>query len=587
MFCPQCGKECKEGYVFCLSCGSRLVTDPTNQNTENNLYSQDFESSDNAPLNSNMPFDPTSQSAMSLNTAEQGVMSFDSADIINNKNSSSVVKRGIIIAVVALLTALLGIFAFMFIRNKVERDYLTNNPSKYVFSSYQTYFDNTNQDDNDLFAVLKNCQEQGSIKFSTKNINNTNTSADVILSYNHPDKKYYFKMNGENIPAEDKTENALAEFYTDINRIDFDFDINGKQGKYYIESGKIREQASNSIFSPDNDNVLNIDKEQFDQFITQFENFYRNFSSNNSKTKESTELYEKLLKKIEQDCKVTIEDGTTTVNGKDVSVDIITYTLDYNAIIAILNDLKSEFVNYYSNSNDTLVDNNSMIDSINNAFDNTISFLTDSDEAKSIIIKAKNYTRKDNKEIAKLEIQFNANESTAMNFSLEFSHDPYMNIKFTVSSGVLSYSVMLYKEINGGVVSYVLSADTGSNSSSKGLEIARVDYDDNNNKLTFTVGGQSYSCNADVSDNKITLNFGGDDTIAVNIEISSEPQMNTINADKNLFDISINEFEEYLDLLQYAGSYPDNNNLNDYYEENYEDYNEDYNYSDIMYRKTV
>ncbi len=572
MLCPQCGKECGEGYKFCLSCGCRLDESIVNRNTDNNLYSQNFQG---VSYNDFIPQIPS-----------------DSSVAVKSKGASGA-KKGIIIGVIALLVALLGVAAFFFIRNRMERDYLVNNPTKYVFSSYQTFFNNSNSDENDLFAILKDLENQGSVKFTAEQKGNGGNdgqqiSSDVQFSYNIPENKYYFMMSGKNAPSQfsNPVGDTLFEIYTDINRIDMNFDVNGKQGKYYIDSGKIREQAGNSIFSPNRDNVLNIDQEQFNDFLTQFENIYHKLSSNNDSNNEINEFYDNLLKKIEQDCKVTVEEGATTVNGNSVSVDIVTYTFGYDSILAVLKDVKEEIVTYLTNNEDKIENSDEYIKNVEEYFDNLISEFTGSSEAKSVMIVVKNYMRKDNKEIAKLEFGLNntssSSQSSNMQLTLEFSRDPYMNINFTVSNGMFSVGASLHKEVSGDVTSYILSTSSNMGGSLQNQEIARLDYDDANNKLTLTAGGQSYSCDAEVKDNTMTLIFDvpvdssygvkSNNTISMKIEISSEPKMNTINAEKNLFDITKEEFES-LTASTYQPSY-DYYNYDDYYDNN-DGYRED------------
>ncbi len=601
MFCPQCGKECGEGHGFCLSCGCKLDVGEANQGVGNNLYSQDFQG-----MNS-VPAEPVSQMQSTANDnsfmSAQSALPYDTVGVkVSNKSSG--VKKGIIIGVIALLVALLGVFGFLFIRNKLERDYLVNNPTKYVFSSYQTYFDKANSDPNDLFAILNNCKEQGSVKISaeTPTSDGKNQASDIQISYNAPEKKYYLKVGGSNVRVKaDTVGTALFELYTDINRIDFNIQTDDKQGKYYIDSGKIREQAGNSIFSPDKDNVLNIDREQFNQFMDQFESIYRNLLSDNAQKDKSEELFNSMLKKIEQDCNVTVEEGTTTVNGKDVPVDTVTYTLDYNSMLAVLNDVKAELVDYAANNKELFDNYDESIQNLNEAFDKLISEFTESEQAKNIVIVAKNHMSKDSKEIAKLALEFKVTGQTAasMKFSLEFSRDPYMNIGFNVSNGIFSAGASLYKEVNGQVISYVLSTSSNTSESDTKQEIARLDYDDANNKLTLTAGGTSYSCDAEVGSDKVTLSFDipgattSSDSGKIKIEISSVPDMNVINAEKNLFDINKEEYEDLFgefdnqntDIYDYDTDYGYDSDYDYNYDYDYDyDYDSDYDYNgDYLY----
>ena len=543
MFCPQCGKECGDNEIFCLSCGSRLDANQMNGSSSNaNPYTQNFQN-------------------MSNDFSTPAFMSSGSAEVVESKRSSSVVKKSIIIALIALLVALLGVFGFIFIKNRLERKYLSDNPTKYVFSSYQTFFNNSGTEDNDIFAVLNNCEEKGNIGVSTElNGNDTNAvgsfSSDMQFSYNVPENKYYFKSNFGAVPNDTSSaQNILFELYSNIDRVDFNFNLPDKSGQYYIEPGKIREQAENSIFSPAKDNVLNVTQEQFNTLIERVEEMYSKLSNGDSSKNDLEGLFDNIIKKIEQDCNVTVDEGNTTVNGSDVAVDTVTYTFDYNAIVAICNDVKTEFLNYLSENKDKIENYDEYRKKVEESADELISSITESSQAKNMVIVVKNHMRKDNNEIAKLEFEFKNSSSNSANvkLTLEFSRDPYMNIKITGTSGIFTASATLYKEVKDGTVSYVLSADLNKGGNTESQEIARLDYDDANGKLKLTFGGNSYVCDVKKDKNSVEFSFDipvnssygtpSGSSVSIKIGVSSEPEMNTINAQKNLFGITKEEYE--------------------------------------------
>lgn len=582
MLCPQCGKDCGEGYAFCLSCGSRL--DGSVQQIpnvpENNLYSQNFEG-----LNYN------------------DIAPVGGAAVVSKRNGGAGVKKFLIIALVAVVVAAIGIAAYFFIRNKAERDYLVNNPTKYVFSSYQTYFDNTSTDE-DIYTILKDSMTQGTVKLSADidysyGTESQKAGAAFQYAYDIPNRKYYVMADGGALlpmlsygMASSEDSNALFELYTDINRVDFNFDVAGKQGKYYIDSGKFREQITDSIFSPDKDNVLNVTKEEFENFISTYESVYHSMAGTEQAKSNAESTYDDLIKKIEEEGKVTIEDGKVTVNGTEVSVDVVTYTFNYDSVIALLNDIKMESINYLNKNKETISNYEQSVNEINESYDKLISEFSENAN-KNISIVVKNYLDKNNKEAVKLELtldNYNSSDSAENNhltFSLEFAHTPNMAINLVITDGQKSITGSLKKEISGSVTSYVFSIQSAENSQTNEVTQARLDFDKANKTFTLTAGGQSYSGTAEIKDKTITLGYDypleamgtSYGKIAINVEISSVPKMNTIDAQTNLFDMTASEFEALTEQQEQVYTFDDYDDLYTNYDDtDYDDEDYDYEY---------
>lgn len=568
MICPNCGSECENGSKFCLACGTKLESENVHTPSEN-LYSQDY--SGGAPSS----------------------FSGGGAVVSATKSGS---KKFLIITLVVLIVVALGIGGFFFIRNKLQKEDIIKNPTKYVSSSYENFFDEVNAE-SEFYKILKDSAEQGSVKLSVDadlSAMGLSQPAGVELQYSYDVKnnKCYLKLDGGKLvplmmfSVSQEQQNFLTELYSNIDRTDFSFDILGKQGKYYVDLGKFREQITNSIFSPDKENVLGISKESFEEFVSAVESMYQSMKKNGGNT--SADMEKKIddfVKKLEKNGKVTVESGDVTVGSETRKVDIITYTYDFEGIRNLISDIKAETVSYMEENKDTLGENaQQSIDETKEGFDKMIKeFETSADKNAKLTLK--NYVSKDNKQPVKTELVLenivSGSDNARFEISAEFTRKPNAAINFKMTNGKQDVTISLSKEVKDNTTSFVFEA---KRSDSQDTLSARLDYDKDSKIFTISAGEVSISGTAEVKDDAIVIGYeqdlakmGGAGKVSLKLEISSKAQMNEINAEKSLFSITMDELQGLAGSLGASGG-------SDYdYDYDYDYHNDDdYDYSDAQ-----
>lgn len=541
MFCPNCGKECEEGSRFCLHCGVKLddAAPRVNPAADNNLYSN---------MNNEPQFSPI-------------VSAGGTATV---RSAGSGVKKILVISLIALVVVALGIGIFFFVRNKLAHDNIVNNPTKYVFSSYGNYFDEAGAQD-EIYNAVKGALKTGTVKLSADAsipaLGNQNLSAAVQVAYDKENKKYYLLADGSGLApllaaTGVSSGNNKLELYTDSKRLDFDLDVLGKQAKYFVDFGKLKEQAENSIFSPDKENVLNITKEQFNEFLETFEKSYHSMVEAQG-TSDAAFDYEEFIKKFEKAGVVTVEDGSVKVGDETKSVDVITYTFDYNAISTLLKDMKEEFISMMEKSGIDKTGGN--LDDIKKSYDDMVDGFN-KNANKDIKIVVKFNVEKGSSKLVKFE-------ATADNFAdsdakvnslscvIDYITKPDMCIKFEIKGGDETVTGRVYREIKGSKTTYGAEVNPPASSNSEKIDVTLV-FDKDAKTFTFTSGETSISGTAEVKDNTLIIGYDfdlsqipniGQGNIKLSLEISSTPKMNTIDAEKNIFSITEDEFKSLAD----------------------------------------
>ena len=584
MFCPSCGKECLPTDKFCLSCGAKLTVDGPqvkNDPPVQQVQQQYAPVQNNAPIPPEQPiYDPLRQSSAPAPMAQPAAASRDVVDNYGGMYSQPAyagaagalsasprkkagIPKFLIIAVVAVIVVAIGIGVFLFVRNKMERDYLLNNPTKYVYSAAENYLDNSNSN-SEFYSILKGMSDQGTFSAEVtgevnKNGQSTPVSASAKAAYNKADKQAYYKIDGSGVMtyATGSPSDAIMEFYADPKRMDIAYNMMGQSGKYFIEPGKFREQAENSIFSPSKDNVLGVTQEQFNAFVDGFEGGYRTLMENTD-GKELEEITDSIIEKFEKDADAKVESGSVSVNGKDYNTDIVTYTLDHAAIKSVMGDMRDEMVNYAKNHKDYFGGNSA--DAEKNITDGMNQAISAFDQYgnKNIKIQIKVYIDSSKRELVKIEIKLDnfiasSYNQSANHFEIigEFTHDPDMNIKFTLTDGSSSITASVVKTVNGDVTRYNFDAGmTGSSARAT----ASLEYNKSTKALTLIAGGVSLTGTLDITDD--TATFGYDlpvpaetGKVHINIGISKKADINTIDADKNFFLITKDDFEQLVTSL--------------------------------------
>ena len=550
MLCPKCGSECESGSKFCLSCGAKLDDEGVKKaGISENLYSQDYKGGDPSPLGG--------------------------GDVPSAAKTGS--KKFLIITLVVLIVVALGIGCFFLVRNNLKKNSIVESPTKYVFSSYQSYFDEMNEG-SEFYNILKESAEHGSLKLSAgvdlSSMGVTQpVGMDMLYSYDLKDNKCYFKIDAGKIApllimtsGGQGSSNIFAELYSNIDRTDINFDVLGKQGKYYIDLGKFREQITNSIFSPDKENVLGVSKEDFEKFIDAVESFYQTAKQNkDASSSEAEKKFDEFVKKLESIGEVKVEDGETEVGSEKVKADVITYTYDAGALKKILQYVKEETVSYLENNKSVLGDDaQKTIDEFKTNFDKAINEF-DSKVDKNVKVVFKNYVSKDKKP-AKMELVLeNVFPSTEQSDNSHFvisadftrkSSGAAIILKATNGDEELTASFV--KVVDGNKTSFIIEGS--DNKSDKNIS-ARLDYNKDDKVFTISAGEFSFSGTAEVKDGSIIIGFNPDlskynvpGKVDVKLEISSKPQMNEINAEKSLLSITMEDLENLVGSIPAGGN---------------------------------
>ena len=606
MFCPNCGKENNGENVFCISCGFDLRSEqPQNSSaTPNNEQPQNFYNPQNnqnqysvsgEPLNQIVYDNPASnqnafnQPNINNNAPFQNNQGFGSmptdtgmnyaynAPVPNvvqpQKKKSFFTPKKVIISVICLLLVVgIGFGAYFLIRNKMERDYIVNNPTKSAINSYKSYLETT-EDTNEFFNVIKNMKDSGSVNISVEGSSgyvgqSQDLNLSAVYSYDKSNSKYYLRVDGGTLLAStflgsssldsSSNGNTYIELCADNQKTYLNYDVSGHTGSYYLESENFREKINNSIFSPSNDNVLGLTEDQFNNFIDSYEKIYKSLSDSTQTDTDINTAYDSILNKIEVNGNATVEDGTAIVNGKEISADVITYTYDYNSFRNLLSDLKTETIQYVKKYNPTGAEQ--AVENLNQSFDNFIqSYENGAGENFSLVIK--NYLDKSSHEIVKLEISannFSKNSDDSVIITGEFSKEPNPTISFDIAyqngTNEQHGGIKLSKTDDGGKLNYAVEISKTQDGQTEAVTLFSLSYDRNSKNFTLTYTDpsskqeQSYSGKAEVSNGsiKITLdNIVDTESIKLNLIIvaSSNPVDKEFKADKNILEMTTEEFQ--------------------------------------------
>ena len=558
MFCPNCGKECSPTDRFCLSCGTKINDDPQPMQSSPLPQEQPVIN----PVQNTVPVQPASNDVYGGGMYSQSAAYAGAAGALNSSRKKSAVPKALIIIIVAVIVIAVGVGAFFFIRNKMEKDYLQKNPTKYVYSATETFLDNCNAD-SDLYSIIKDISNQGTISAEISGEINAgaekkNVNMSGQIAYDKKDKKLYYKIDGgELIPlfVPGATGNLSYELYADSQRMDIAYDLLGQSGKYFVEMGKFREQAENSIFSPSKENVLNISKEEFDKFVDGFESAYHAITDNSASGLD--ELTDELIAKFEKEAKTTIESGSVNVGGKDISADIVTYTIDHAAMKALMGDFRDEIITYIQKHKDSFGGDTAEIEkNVKESLDQVIAAF-DNGANKNFKIELKVYLDSSKKELVKFELKLDDfTNSSNDHFEIigEFTHDPDMNIKFTLTDGKNTAEVVITKTVNGDVTRYNFE---GSSTISSDKITASLEYNKSTKIFTIMAGGQTISGTFEINGNTATIGYDLPvpeeyGKLHLKLDISSEAKINEIKADKNFLLLSKEEFEQFMTSFQNA-----------------------------------
>lgn len=635
MLCPGCGKEINPSQKFCEFCGvptnsapkQGIVSNDTqqqvaqisydNMDTYNNNNQTVAENSFSAPQNTyqnsipqntyqnsvpqnnQFAYDPQMQNqyAPPANNGYQqqtynGTMPITNGDVSglyqNNYSATAETakkkpfftpKKFIIIAVIALLVAIIGIMAFFFIRRKIERDYIVNNPTKSTLNSYQKYMEENNSDD-PLFKILKNADNTGNLKVTADvkvpvDGQEQTMSGNVNLAYDRKQGKYYLRLDAGDLlkmasagsSQAQESSKGIVEISQSPQNLYFNYDLFGTTGKYIVDNTNFRQAINDSIFSPDKDNVLNIeDKEQFDKFIDVYEKAVTELSNPRVDNDDPTDLektYENLIKIAEKNGNVTVEDGTAVVNNgkedKSIDADIITYSYDYNSFKQMITEFKDEIKAYIGKSIEDADEADNSKNSIEESFNSFIeSYSNGAGENFTLVVKV--YLDRNNHSMVKTTLEMNnyTKDGGKSFANFDFLKAPDNMIRFNITAeqngNKNTADAVLAKTDDGTTVKYTFTMNSNSVSNQV---TADASFEYNRSTKQFTLSANSsdaeepftYTGSAEITDKKIALTLNDvvktdEVSISLKIDFSSDPPPAVDTSDaKDFLKISKEEFE--------------------------------------------
>ena len=539
-------------------------------------------------------------------------------------------KKIIIIAVIALLVAVIGIFSFIFIRKKIQRDQIVNNPTMSAVMSYKSYLDVNNADD-PIYAVLKDSDKSGTLTINaTGKMKGDGTSSDIdakaTVGYDRKQGRSYLKVDGGKIfssPAlgGDGNSKAVVEMNMDPDKLYLNYDIMGGSGKYFIDNKNFRKDIKDSIFAFDKDNVLKFsDEESYESFVDMYETMVSELSDYDKEGSNSKTTTENIIKLIEKHGDVTVTDENAIVTDGQKNTEIpayaITYTFGKDSLKSLIKDVKEEYISYLdkvskggSNSSDTK-------DSIAKSVDEMLKSI-DSTVGNNFRLVVKFYLDRDNSSAIKTSVKaqnITVSGKGSFDMNIDFLKAPENQIRMSLTSenekGEKSTVIArIVKTDNNDTLKYEFSGETKSDAASEpNKTYASFEYDRKKKKFSFTAGSGengvrvSYTGDAEITSKRISLKFDDivkTDEMQLSMKVDFTPDapaaVNTDGA-KNVLKISKSDFENMfgennmLMSLFGAGLMQPKNDFDDYdyhsfdgpgYDNNYsfdDDYDYDYDY---------
>ena len=455
-----------------------------------------------------------------------------------------------------------GIGGFLIYQTIAADKFIKENPTKAVANSYTTFVSSRKDPGTaGLFTLLNNAKDHGTltVKLDGKfGYDESSLEQKYVFSYDKSKNEYYIMadhldslmkdMNGE-------TDNSLIEFYTNVDKLNFNYKVADGDGSYYVDVKNFRSSMDKSIYSPNNGNVLNLTDEQYENFIKSVEQFYNKFSEGYDNASE--EYIDKFVEILEKHGNPEVEEETITVRDKDRNVYTITYKLDRSSLKALVKDIKTEMLEIadkqYSDDEDYMESRQSLIESL----DGIIDSLDNAPEDMKIVIK--NCIDKGSKEIALLEVTA-TNYDTAgsghkTELSVEFDNEDELDIYAEVVVKADSTSKMtltLTSEKDGSKTIYAAKLTSRSGSQKENRMSLELEYNDSAKtyELSYTVDGEKKTIadgKADISPSKALFTYEfpyNDHNIEVSVELTDEVQINRFDGQKDFLALTKEDIEE-------------------------------------------
>ena len=483
MICPKCGKEFSDGVKFCNACGHSFV-----------------ETAQNKPAQSE--YAPVESAAVEA-PAKKGFF----------KKKKNIV----IVAVAAVLVIACGVFgAFALFAGGIK-----NNPTAYVGEGFKNFFESVYKD-SDVYNVLEGADKKGKLSVGL-NMDELNTDLNAAFSYDAEAGKSYAVIN-------EKAEgvDGSVELYADSKQLNAKYDTNGESGSYFVNLDTLKEDLQKSIFSPDGENVLGVEKDDFDKFVDNLDRALNGLRDMEKNKEVFNKHIKNIILKLEEQGKVAVSSEKASVNGAEVDCDTVGYAFDSASFKEFLTFALDEYKAAMEECgikidaiDERLDEVEEMIDGINTDYDKTLNI--------------KFFIAKNTKRIAKAVFGFDTDEVIA-----EFSNDENgMRIACACKYNNESYSVILTRKAGGSGVDYKAEIKTADD----GTELT-VSYD--KAAKTLTVNGVEFGF--DIADNSIRLTADsavlGAGSYEITAVFSNIPEINEFKGENNLLEMTKDDFQK-------------------------------------------
>lgn len=517
MICLKCGKNLPDNSVVCPECGYQFA------NTQ--------------PLNT-QPLNEFADVSVSKAPAKKSH------------------KKAIIITSTAVVAAVaVGVPTFFAVKNGSQKQYMNENPTKYLAHSFGQYLE-TKEKDDAMYSVLSGLRKTGSLKLT---VNNDYINGSALFGFDIDQKQEYIDMSGEyggGYIYDPQKINVQA--YVDNNSLNVNYDVADNKGSYFLDFPNLRKDYDASIFADSNSSVYN---SQIEQIVDGLEKYYDLSQKNDQMKKDFENTATQILKSLETNGHVEIKSETATVEQKNYSADLVTYTFRSDDIKTWLTESKNYLIDYMKQYNDDfskLYDSYS-IDDIEKSLDSSIDSLNYAYNA-DLELKLEFYI--DSKTGCILKVQYTQTEGdNTGNIVMEFPPDSETVFDMNVTGsgekyGSDSYHCSLTKTNTANGYTYKFN---NNNSSS-----LTFDYDKTSSKMKVThdVGNDGSSSNdltlsslfsnSYALKNNFTMEFDFEctnDKLMIGedgwrLEVSSNSNITPFKAEKNFLQITEDELNQ-------------------------------------------
>lgn len=540
MFCPKCGKKMSDQTTVCTNCNFALANI--------NLYDDVTDS-----------YSKSSPSTMT-------------------KRKQAHLKRILIISVSMVLIITISIVSFFAISDAVSTNFMHNNPTKYTLAAYSNSW-NSFLNNSNVTNVISNLNNSGTVSETYSDID-----YNYIQTFSYDINKNEFYGIRDRFNEHLQYPRNKIELYTDVQNLVCEYDINGTTGNGYINSENLSKDADKSIFAPFNENVLNMNSEQYDMSIDTYKYIYQSLSkSENDKFGINTSL-ENIISSLENESKIEIKEDSLFIDGNKRSINLITYEMNHDDVGGVLKTLFKEIRHITDINADVSSKVSSWADSGYDSFEN--------DGSKDCEVVINNYIDKSTHNIVKIDFNLSYidryEKTNNIDLIIDYNNNDKINIECTDKCGeyINRTNIELSRIEDDDYCTYEMNIKNRRSSYSNDTYIYNIKFNSNKKTNEFNITYDSSDSEtknrillkgkAEITSTLIKLNtsypmfnmldentgnlddllpflrlINREDPSALNeslsysFYISSEPQIKQLTSDKNLFDMTV---EEYNDL---------------------------------------